>query len=331
MDGRLFAATSSGSILALGSPALAVASAPASGSPASGAPSIAPSGAAETVVGQFGVAAGPLMTPAGMATDAAGQIWAVEAGRDGFVIFAPDGSSAERWGVAGSQPGQFKFHRPGNAPYGDVAFANGGGFYVVDSGNFRVQQFDAKRTFVRTWGSFGSGAGQFTDPVSIALDAAGNVYVVDDARDDVQVFTSTGSYRRTMAKHGRAVGELADTGEALVLGHELFIADFGNDRLQAFDLAANSSRLVLGQGLNQPQDLKAGPAGTIVLSNYGSRRIDVISLDGRILDQIETKDGWWPTAVAVLEDGRILVAESEADGATDNGRISIYRLQSSTP
>ena len=50
--------------------------------------------------------------------------------------------------------------------------------YVVDTAVRRVQQFDATGTFVRTWGSGGSGAGQFNDPRGVAA-GNGHVYVAD--------------------------------------------------------------------------------------------------------------------------------------------------------
>ena len=56
---------------------------------------------------------------------------------------------------------------------GVIFFAPDGGFYVADFGNFRVQQFDKDRNFVRSIGAQGTGDGQFLGPVGMALDAQG--------------------------------------------------------------------------------------------------------------------------------------------------------------
>src|SRR5262249_7691545 len=57
------------------------------------------------------------------------------------------------WGSSGSGDGQFSF------PEG-VATDGSGNVYVADTGNDRIQKFDASGTFLSTWGSFGSGDGQ---------------------------------------------------------------------------------------------------------------------------------------------------------------------------
>ncbi len=49
---------------------------------------------------------------------------------------------------------------------------------VVDTENHRIQQFDATGRFIRKWGNFGSGAGQFVEPRGVAA-GNGQVYVAD--------------------------------------------------------------------------------------------------------------------------------------------------------
>jgi hypothetical protein len=127
-----------------------------------------------------------------------GKIWAAESFDDAFWIFDRDGNYLESWGAPGHGDGQFTFSADGNG-FGDVAFDASGGFYVADSGNARVQQFDKNRKFVRAWGSFGTGDGQFIVPIDIATDAAGHVYVISDGRHDVQEFDAAGTFVRVVA------------------------------------------------------------------------------------------------------------------------------------
>ena len=63
------------------------------------------------------------------------------------------------WGSPGSGNGQF------NSPSGmDLDFK--GHLYVVDSGNNRIQKFNATDgKFISKWGSSGSGPGQFSSPI----------------------------------------------------------------------------------------------------------------------------------------------------------------------
>ncbi len=64
----------------------------------------------------------------------------------------------------------------------------GGNVYVVDQGYARIQKFDSVGTFLTTWGSQGTGEGQFNTPVGIAVDASGNVYVADANNHRIQKF-----------------------------------------------------------------------------------------------------------------------------------------------
>jgi DNA-binding beta-propeller fold protein YncE len=61
--------------------------------------------------------------------------------------------------------------------------------YVKLTGpNDRIQKFTADGTFIASWGSSGTGNGQFHDPDSIAIDSSGNVYVADWDNNRIQVF-----------------------------------------------------------------------------------------------------------------------------------------------
>ena len=57
-----------------------------------------------------------------------------------------------------------------------------GNVYVADTGNHRIQQFDANGTFLTAWGSQDSGDGQLQAPIGVAPDGNGNIYVLDDER-----------------------------------------------------------------------------------------------------------------------------------------------------
>jgi DNA-binding beta-propeller fold protein YncE len=88
-----------------------------------------------------------------------------------------------RWGSPGTGDGQFIF------PSGLATNAAGRVVYVADSGNHRIQVFDAAGNFLRTFGGEGSGDGQFIAPFGVATDAAGRVvYVVDTFNHRIQKF-----------------------------------------------------------------------------------------------------------------------------------------------
>jgi hypothetical protein len=128
-----------------------------------------------------------------------GDVWVASPWENDFWIFKPDGTFVETWGTAGTGDGQFHLTTHDQThpdADGAVAFAPDGSFYVADGGNDRIQQFDAHRQFVRAWGSFGNGDGQFTTPKGIATDGK-TVFVADDNRGDMQTFDASGKHIAT--------------------------------------------------------------------------------------------------------------------------------------
>jgi sugar lactone lactonase YvrE len=82
---------------------------------------------------------------------------------------------------------------------------------VVYSGN--VPQGTFESTVVRTWGSPGSGPGQFNSPRGIALDPSGRVYVVDSGNHRVQVFNLDGGYLTSFGSQGSGPGQFSNPGD----------------------------------------------------------------------------------------------------------------------
>jgi len=88
-------------------------------------------------------------------------------------------------GYRGTGDGEFNLPR-------DIALGPDGRIYVVDSGNFRVQVFDADGRFIRKFGAPGARSGQFTRPKGIDADPDGNVYISDAAFGNFQIFNPDG-------------------------------------------------------------------------------------------------------------------------------------------
>jgi sugar lactone lactonase YvrE len=134
------------------------------------------------------------------AVDPEGRVWAASSFDHVFWIIDRDGEIVETWSGAGAGDGDGELNlvSEGNGG-GDIVFRPDGGFYVADTGNARVQQFDADRRFIRSFGSFGTDKGEFVRPYDIDIDAAGNVYLYDVSRGDVQVFSEDGEFQRVAA------------------------------------------------------------------------------------------------------------------------------------
>ena len=64
-----------------------------------------------------------------------------------------------------------------------------GHVYVADTDNNRIEKFTNDGAFLDTWGSSGSGHGQFNHPEGVAVDAHGHVYVVDTNNHRIEKFS----------------------------------------------------------------------------------------------------------------------------------------------
>jgi sugar lactone lactonase YvrE len=122
-----------------------------------------------------------------------GKLWVSDPYHDRFAIFEPDGTFDGTWGTSGSAPGQFDLTRSNGDGYGAIAFEPDGSFFVLDCGNRRIQLFDAERHFVKTFGEFGGGPGQFLDPVGIVVGADDDVHVLEDANGVIENYASDGT------------------------------------------------------------------------------------------------------------------------------------------
>ena len=110
-----------------------------------------------------------------------------------------------------------------------------GNVYVVELGKDRILQFNSNGTLIRTWGSSGSGPGQFNNPIGITLDyTRGYVYVTDTGNDRVQKFTSDGKFITKWGSSGSGPGEFQtpigiDEDESK---QNVYVTDVGNNRVE---------------------------------------------------------------------------------------------------
>jgi outer membrane protein assembly factor BamB len=286
----------------------------------------------------------PLLAPLSTTFDPNGNLWVTDAANNRFQIFSPDGEYLETWGIAGDAEGEFNFnHAPGDplGSWGDIAFGPDGTFYVADSANRRVQKFDANRNFVRAWGTFGTGDGQFSDPIGIAVAPDGNVYVIDDRRDDIQVFDPDGTHLFTFGGHGTGPGQLNFTGSlAIDSGGSVYVADFSNHRIQKF--AADGTFVAMfgefgtGEGqFNGPGDVAVDQAGYLYVTEAEGGRVQVFDQDGEYMASWSHTDAdgnefMNPIGIVVDSQGGVYVADTGA-GTVQKFQVSLPPVPEATP
>jgi streptogramin lyase len=208
-----------------------------------------------TVVGRYNATSLGLKDPANLAIGPDGNLYVTDASQHVTVI-SPHGKVLRRWGRPGKGPGQFSFiAREAGVPgvTAPIAIGADGRVYVVDTGNPRVEVFAPTGAFIRQFGSYGTGKGQFVFPSFIAVDRNGKVYVADDTLGSVSKFSGSGAFEwriggpssndpdlaghfhlATVDAHGRLVTLNDDVEETLYI-------DARGRKVDAFDLPESDS------------------------------------------------------------------------------------------
>jgi len=109
----------------------------------------------------------------------------VESDKHQIVVYSAAGEKQALIGTRGINEGEF------NHPT-QVAVDDAGNVYVLDSGNFRVQIFNAQKKFVRSWGRIGKSLGSFARPRGIAVSKDGYIFITDGAFQNYQIFNQQG-------------------------------------------------------------------------------------------------------------------------------------------
>jgi len=216
--------------------------------------------------------------------------------------------------------------------------------YVADQYSFAVQEFTGEGRFVRAWGSYGSGEGEFgrtgegrtatSGTVGgiggLAVGPGGDVYVLDSFNFRVQQFTPDGRFKRSFGGRGSAPGQLETGihGGLAVRGTRLYVADQNNHRIQRFTLGADGAPvgtpLVWGSRgtgpgqFDHPQGVAIDPArdGDVFVADDRNHRVQRFSADGVFEGSVgafgtEAERFRSPYDVGVDLAGRLYVADNE--------------------
>ncbi len=237
------------------------------------------------VWGGYGTDPGQFSEPADVAVDAAGNVYVADTWNHRIQKFAPDtvgfdGEPLASWGrfakvTANDAAGWGAFFGPRGIDIGP-----NGNVYVADTGNNRVQVFDAHGKFLRVFGSAGDGFGQLAEPVGIAVDADGEVYIADTWNHRIQVFHTSGLPMREWDVPAWGNLRLDDRPQLAVTADSVIATDPVYQRILIYDLAGELQRVMRD---NSTPPVPSGvdvTADGVVVSDRVQSQLVVYPLDG---------------------------------------------------
>lgn len=234
-------------------------------------------------LGSNGAGDGYLKSPGGLGIDATNNLYVIDSGHYRTQKFNSSGSFVLKFDPDPSQ---------GTAQDIDVDLS--GNIFITGFESSSVLKYDNSGVFQSSFGSLGSGDGEFQLSVGILIDALNNMFV-SDSNGRVQKFDPAGSYVSQFGSLGAGDGQF-DSPSFLdfdPLGN-IYVVDDNNARVQKFNSA----------GVYQSQ---FGTAG---------------SGDGQFDD---------PSGIAIDSIGNIYVVDRSHDRVEKFNSSGIYQSQFGTP
>ena len=177
----------------------------------------------------------------------------------------------------------------------DVAWDSQGNSYFTDGYvNSRVAKVNAKGEWIASWGSLGSGPGQFDTPHGVAVSPKDEIFVADRGNRRIQVFDPSGKYLREFT-----IDVPVDTRRGkIVYGAETPNAKTGSQAPGAPDALC----------------MTPGPNPVLFVGDLYPSRIYKVSLDGKLLGVYgqpgrNLGEFGWIHAIACPSENEIWVAE----------------------
>jgi YD repeat-containing protein len=255
-----------------------------------------------------------------------------------------------RSGISGSGSAQFE------GPWGIAINQSTGNLYVADYLADRVEEFSSTGAFVTSFGSKGSGGGQFTTSQGVAIDSSGDVWVADYSNQRIEEFSSSGTFMLAAGwgvKDGKSEaetctttcqagikgsgnGELNGPTELALANGDLYVSDYNNYRVDEFSSAGvyMSKFGSKGSGNGQfegPTAIAVDPSsGELYVADPGNARVQEFTNGGIFLTTFGSKgseSGQFgvPVGVTVSSSGSLDVSDHS------NNRIEEWEPVPSTP
>ena len=224
-----------------------------------------------TQFGSKGSGSGQFEGFEGIAVNSAGDIYVADTGNSRVEMWEPVQSApiyTSQFGNTGSEGEKLK------EPAMDAVDAHGN-MWVANWGKGTITEYSSSGAFMHSYGSYGTGSGQFRNPIGIAVNqSTGNVYVGDYGNNRIDELNEKGEYIAGfgygVSNHeekfetctiscvggnpGSGAGQFSSLeGVAVDPKGDVWAADSGNNRVEEFS-SSNAFMAALGYGVTNGEE-----------------------------------------------------------------------------
>ena len=214
-----------------------------------------------------------LNRPYGIAVNSRGEMVITEFRGNQISLINTKGKKIRSFGSHGDRPGQM-IHPSG------VAVDDVDNIYV--SSQHKLQKFTSSGELIKCVGRRGSKEGEFNDPCGVTIHN-NQVYVCDAENHRIQVFELDLNFIRFIGLQGVRRGKFdRPLDVAFDTAGNMYVAEFGNKRLQVMDSSGQSIRIFGQEELREPTALHIADK-YVYVSDYFQDRIVVYQTSGQFI------------------------------------------------
>jgi hypothetical protein len=243
-------------------------------------------------------------------------------------------SCSQSWAQRGPQDTWYetgKVALPTNCDPYDLIVTPEGTLLLSDYGNDKIHELEANGTLISSFGSLGSGNGQFNNPIELAIGPGNRIYVTDQDNHRIQILERNGTFVKAFGTSGTGDGQFnKPRGLAISSENEVFVSEDGNHRIQVFDVNGTFLRSWGTQGnldgqFNRPLSLDIDDENKIYIADRGNQRIVVTNQWGNVSYNFTTDsrntDSNKLAFVKILPSGLLSIGGESLERASSTIRI----------
>ena len=240
--------------------------------------------------------------PAGVAVDAAGNIYVADQGDNQVDQISPSGT----FSVIGSG-----FNQPSGVAvdaYGDV--------FVADRGSSTVKEVLPNNTVITI------GSGSFNAPYGVALDSAGDLFVADSGNNVIKEVVPTdgqGNFSSGYTINTIATGFNSPRGVAVDAAGDVYVADYNNNAID--ELLTNNNMITLTTAIVNPRNLAVDAAGDVYVADAATDAVYEVLPNETVDTFVSPLNS--PRGVALDAAGDVFIASTGPDPVLEVSPMSV--------